>query len=57
MRGIFFCYFHEAHAYILPQKTDLYHMLLHWFGTENVREEERMQPYIARAKALGGITE
>ena len=50
-------YFHEAHAYILPEKTDLYHMIFHWFGAENVRDEERMQPYIARAKALAGIEE
>ncbi len=48
-------YFQEAFAYILPEKTDIYHMILHWGRTENVRGEERMQPYIARAKALAEI--
>lgn len=48
-------YFQEAFAYILPDKTDLYHMLLHWGRTEKIREDERMQPYIARAKAMAGI--
>ncbi len=50
-------YFHVAHAYMLFEKSDIYHMLIHWHGTENVRETERMQPYIARAKALAGIEE
>jgi hypothetical protein len=48
-------YFQEAFAYILPVKTDLYHMTMHWRGTEKVRETERFQPYIARAKALAEI--
>ena len=48
-------YFQEAFAYILPAKTDLYHMTMHWRGTEKVRETERFQPYIARAKALAEI--
>jgi hypothetical protein len=30
-------------------------MLIHWHGTEKIREDERFQPYIARAKALAGI--
>jgi len=50
-------YFQEAYAYILPEKTDLYHMTVHWRGTEKVRETERFQPYIARAKALAEIEE
>lgn len=48
-------YFQEAFAYILPEKTDLYHMTLHWRGTEEIRKEDRFQPYIARAKAMAGI--
>ena len=50
-------YFQEAYAYILPDKADLYHMLLHWGRTKNIREEKWVQPYLARAKALAGIEE
>lgn len=50
-----YCY--TAYAYILAEKTDIYHMILHWGGTKKVRDEERMQPYIARAKALAEIDE
>lgn len=48
-------YFQIAHAYMLFEKTNIYHMLIHWHGTENIRETERFQPYIARAKALAEI--
>ena len=48
-------YFHVAHAYMLFDKTDIYHMMVHWKGMEQFRETEQMQPYLARAKALAGI--
>lgn len=45
----------DAYAYMLFEKTDIYHMTLHWGGMDEVRETERFQPYIARAKALAEI--
>lgn len=48
-------YFHDAYVYMLFEKTDIYHMITHWRDMEKFREDERMQPYIARAKALAGI--
>lgn len=48
-------YFQEAFAYNQPCRTDIYDMLTRWPGTMGVCNDERMQPYIARAKSLAGI--
>ncbi len=49
-------YFQDAYVYMIYEKRMIGHMP-YWRGMENIRETERFQPYIARAKALAGIEE
>jgi hypothetical protein len=47
-------YFSDAYVYMIHEKRMIGHMP-YWRGMEKVRETERFQPYIARAKALAEI--